>query len=306
MAAFVPRPEVTIRRASRARRPSGAIILLATFLVAEVGAAPPSTPVPDGEALFVLHCADCHGRTGRGDGPDAFLFTPPPRNLRKDFLEDHDTQRLVRRILDGAALQLPFDPKALRAHANDTEAIVAHLHVIPQQDWRLIALGQRLYLTRCQACHGVFGRAAPGTAGSAGRMPPDLSTTAAKFRREADLLAAVRHDRPGMTRIPPLPDESDARALVAFVRVFSPGFSAYSRYCAVCHGDDGHPAHVVEPARRPRVVFDAQYLKGRDPEALRVAVWHMLEDSKLMMPHFRGALSESGARAIIEYLRGTH
>jgi hypothetical protein len=31
----------------------------------------------------------------------------------------------------------------------------------------------------------------------------------------------------------------------------------------------------------------------------------MLDESKLLMPHFRGALSEPGARAIIEYLRGT-
>jgi mono/diheme cytochrome c family protein len=254
----------------------------------------------------VFHCATCHGRTGRGDGPDALLFTPKPTDLHEGFLERHDTERLVRRILDGASLLLPFDPAALRVRADDTEALVAHLHAIPREDWRLIGRGQRIYMVHCQACHGIFGRAEAARPSASERVPPPLLSAAARRSLgDADLLAAVRHRRRGMTPIPALREEDDPQALAAFVRVLTPGFKLYSLYCADCHGYDGHPTHLVEPARRPRVIFDAQYLARRDPDGLRVAVLHMLEESKPTMPHFRGELSESGARAIIEYLRGT-
>src|SRR4249919_104142 len=35
----------------------------------------------DGPALYRQRCADCHGRTGRGDGPFAGLLDPRPRDF---------------------------------------------------------------------------------------------------------------------------------------------------------------------------------------------------------------------------------
>lgn len=36
----------------------------------------------EGEAQYQRHCAVCHGKTGAGDGPAAFLLRPRPRNFR--------------------------------------------------------------------------------------------------------------------------------------------------------------------------------------------------------------------------------
>jgi mono/diheme cytochrome c family protein len=283
----------------RSTRPWVGWALIATLIIGRDGRAADPNP-PDGEALYLSRCGDCHGRDGRGDGPDAFLFSPPPRDLHDGFLEQHETRQLVRRILDGAIMALPFDPKELRARADESEAIVGHLETLPDRDWRQIARGQRIYLTRCQGCHGIYGHVELG----AQKAPPDLS--AREFQRarsDAHLLATVRE---GHRETPPSPiirDDRDARAVVAFVRALSPGFELYSRYCAVCHGADGRPARVVEPLRRPTVAFDRAYLAGHDPERLRVRVWHMLEENKPMMPHFRGDLDEGEARAIVDHLR---
>jgi mono/diheme cytochrome c family protein len=34
-----------------------------------------------GKALFEVHCTSCHGDTGKGDGPDAMMYTPEPADL---------------------------------------------------------------------------------------------------------------------------------------------------------------------------------------------------------------------------------
>ncbi len=37
--------------------------------------------VPSGRALYLAHCASCHGTTGRGDGPLAATLSRPPADL---------------------------------------------------------------------------------------------------------------------------------------------------------------------------------------------------------------------------------
>jgi mono/diheme cytochrome c family protein len=107
-----------------------------------------------------------------------------------------------------------------------------------------------------------------------------------------------------MKPIPAAPGDAEARALVAFVRVLSPGFELYSRHCAACHGEDGRPqSEFVDSRQRPTVVFDRSWLARRDPTQLRAAVSHMLEQRTPGMPHFRRTLSEAEVRAILRYLR---
>ena len=279
-----------VRRPSRRNRVRGAVALVVALLAVDTAAAPAPTPAADGEALYVSQCATCHGRGGRGDGPDAFLFTSKPRNLRDGFLDRYKTHDLVRRILDAESLPLPLDVDVLRARVDEIEALVAHLRSIPVGNWRLTTHGQRIFLDRCQSCHGSYGRPEGKGLADPDRPPADLSSN--EFQRSVDdrqLLLAVRHGRPGMPAIPLLRDDDDARALVAYVRALSPGFELYERYCAVCHGTDGHPGHVVEPSRRPSVVFDREYFAHHDLDRLRVTVWHMLDEKKPMMPHFRGS-----------------
>lgn len=259
---------------------------------------------PDGAELYFRYCASCHGIGGHGDGPDASLFLPRPRNLREGITADRETSELVKLILDGARRPLALDPQALRARLTDTAAIAAHIETIPDINWRLATRGQYLYLDRCKTCHGPFGRP-PWTDD---RSPPrDLSTPAfQQSTNDDELIRAVRHGNRGMPAIPAVRSDADARALVAFVRLLSPGFELYSRHCATCHGDDGRPQREFVSARqRPSVVFDRAWLARRDPAQLRAAVSHMLEERHPGMPHFRRTLTEPEARAIVRYLRRT-
>lgn len=47
---------------------------LAAYAVAQQG------DIGKGKALYLEHCAACHGKEGKGDGPDAKDLNPKPRN----------------------------------------------------------------------------------------------------------------------------------------------------------------------------------------------------------------------------------
>jgi mono/diheme cytochrome c family protein len=273
-----------------------------SWLVAATGRAEPL----DGRMLYLQQCARCHGMSGKGDGPDAALFSSPPSNLRAGFLDTHSTADVVRRVLDGRREQLALDLPDLRAHAADTETVVAYLQRLPDIDWPVVDAGQTLFVARCADCHGVFGRPGPDVALPPGvRRPRDLSDPA--FQRatsEADMIIAVRHGRDGMPALTPRLSEEQARQAAAFVRLLSPGYLTYASYCAPCHGDHGiGTGSFAESYAAPTVIFDAAYFARRDPEELRASAWHMLRAHRPAMPHFRGTLSEAQARAIVAYLK---
>ncbi|HEY2386280.1 MAG TPA: c-type cytochrome [Candidatus Binatia bacterium] len=259
----------------------------------------------DGKQLYAHHCASCHGPSGRGDGPDAGLFATPPRDLRGGFLAKYTTDDLVKRVRNGTPLVLALDVPALRARATEVEALAAHLERLPAVDWRVVERGEEVFVDRCEICHGRSGQ--PG-----GSLPPgvhaprDLTDPAfQKDLRDDQVATAIRdghHDMPGL--VPRVP-ESDLPALLAYIRLLSPGYVLYDRYCAACHGDDGRGTGTfTEATVRPSVVFDRAYFRRRDPEQVRAAVWHMLDTQRPAMPHLRRKLTAQQARAIIAYLRG--
>lgn len=275
----------------------------AVMLVLAV-AVPATAEIEDGQALYVRHCESCHGVTGRGDGPDAILFSTPPRDLQSGFLDRYPTDDLVRRIRSGVPLQLALDLPALRARAGDVEAIAAHLERLPGVAWRRVEVGQAIYLDRCELCHGPHGK--PELTGPHGaRVPRDLGDAAFQRRLDDDDLAELlRHGRRGMPAIEPPVHPRELPDLLAFVRLLSPGYTLYDRYCAACHGDDGRGSgSFAEEGARPTVVFDRAYFRRRDPEQVRAAVWHMLDTQRPVMPHFRDALTVAEARAVVAYLK---
>jgi mono/diheme cytochrome c family protein len=258
----------------------------------------------DGGRLYTLHCERCHGITGRGDGRDAEVFLTPPRDLRSGFLTLYPTDVLVRRIREGIPLVLALDLKALRARAGDVEAIAAHLERLPELDWRQIEEGQAVYLDQCELCHGVYGKSS-FTLPTGARSPRDLSDPRSQEQMsETHLREVVRH---GWRRTP-APDPISARettSLIAFVRLLSPGYEAYDRFCASCHGEDGRGSgSFAEHGSYPTVVFDRAYFRRRNPEHVRAAIWHMLDTQRPAMPHLHDALTESEAHAIVDHLKG--
>lgn len=260
---------------------------------------------PDAAAAYREHCAACHGDRARGDGPDAAMFVRRPRDLREGVLERYPVADLVRSVRDGKSLALELDPKALQERADEVEALVAHLRRLPSINWDLVGHGEEVWVARCEPCHGRSGR--PGATRPPGvqRAPRDLSDPG--FQRDtpdAELAELVRHGRRGMPAIPALTTgDEDVRALIAYIRLLSPGYILYERYCASCHGDDGRADDIVDPGFAPTIVFDRAYLARQDAEQLRRQVWHMLARQRPAMPHLRERLSEAEARAIIEYVK---
>src|SRR5262245_42794652 len=207
--------------------------ILCFLLTVTAGAEPPA---PDGKALYGAHCGTCHGMAGRGDGVDAGLFLAHPRKHREGFVRRYDDDQLVDRILDGVPLALELDPKAFRRHLTELDDVIAHLERIPDVNWKLVEPGQELYVDRCEQCHGPYGRPPDDFAGLVA-PPADLSRP--EFQRshgDEELIQIVRRGHKLMPAIPAVRSDADARALLAYLRLLSPGFDTYSRYCAACHG----------------------------------------------------------------------
>lgn len=45
-----------------------------------------------GRAVFAAHCVECHGASGKGDGPAALTLTPRPRNFTSGRYKFHSTE----------------------------------------------------------------------------------------------------------------------------------------------------------------------------------------------------------------------
>ena len=259
---------------------------------------------PNGQRLYLQQCAPCHGVSGHGDGPNAAIFSSKPRDLRGDFLAKYSTDDLVRRVLDGRRLELALDLPAMRARAADVESLIAYMRRLPEVDWRTADQGSAVYISRCEICHGTYGRST-GSLPPGVRAPRDFSDPAFQdAMSDRELLHAVRHGSAGMPALTPRVTEEQARQVVAFVRLLSPGFTTYSQYCADCHGSHGiGTGSFAETTAAPTVMFDRAYFARHDREALRGDVWHMLDEHQPSMPHFRGVISRAQAQAIIAALK---
>src|SRR5262249_10081466 len=149
------------------------------------------------------------------------------------------------------------------------------LERLPTVDWRLVERGEELFVDRCEICHGRNGQAGHGSYPPAGvHAPRDLSDPAfQKDLRDEQVATAVRDGHRNMPALMPRVPQGDLPALVAYVRLLSPGYVLYDRYCAACHGDDGRgTGSFAEATMRPSVIFDQAYFRQRDPEQVRAKI----------------------------------
>ncbi len=255
-----------------------------------------------GRRLYLLNCARCHGADATGDGPDGRSLEARPADLRRsDLLSTQTDEQLLARIREGQPRIRLVSPSPLRS--TETEALEEFLRGIPSVPWPLADTGRALYLSRCEDCHGRYGHGDGAGLDSSRRAPRDLSDPSFQHQvtdRELGLL--VRHAKPGMPKLHPRRSEADAPALVSFVRLLSPGYELYYRYCVSCHGPHGRSGEG-KAGGRPRFVFDERYFRSLYAEELRERIWHMLRGVKPEMPHFEATLSPGDVRAILAYLR---
>lgn len=285
------------------------VALVTTLFAARPAAAAPDagTAAPDGRALYLQSCAPCHGVAGKGDGPEASSFAPAPPDLHAGDLASLDEQQMVAKLRDGLPLTLGSDPRALRERLGHLEEITGHLQKLPSIDWPTVDRGAALYEKSCAACHGSFGQPIDAAALPKGvqKPPRDLRDPAfQKATSDEQLIADMQHGKSAMPAIPATREPRQARDLVVFIRLLSPGFETYSYYCAPCHGDDGRGHGVFATGKNaPPLPFDRAWVAKQDPEQLRIHVTHMLSLHGPTMPHFRGTLDDAQLRAIVRYVK---
>jgi mono/diheme cytochrome c family protein len=113
---------------------------LLAALAAILSCATAAAAEPDGAALFMNHCAACHGTTGEGDGPVAGLMSITVPNLRTlarrsggELPEDR-----IAAYIDGRApnqahggRQMPIWGDVFRvSQAGDEEVVAARIKVL--------------------------------------------------------------------------------------------------------------------------------------------------------------------------------
>ncbi len=106
-------------------------ILIAALLIPLAIAAPPASAA-ETEQVFKFYCAQCHGLTGKGDGPNVTKgFPVSPRNFTNakemDKLTDADIKNV---ILDGGpamSKSAMMPPWSKTIGAAEVDGLVKHL-----------------------------------------------------------------------------------------------------------------------------------------------------------------------------------
>jgi mono/diheme cytochrome c family protein len=143
------------------------------------------TPAQHGKTVYDAHCVECHGDSGRGDGPAAAFLRPRPRDLTSGRFKirstetgnvptDDDLTRSVRQGLYGTSMP-PWDRVLSDTDIHD---VVEYLKTLAPQFVSAspkaidstpntpsspdsIARGQNVYTKlQCGKCHGDDGRGA--------------------------------------------------------------------------------------------------------------------------------------------------
>jgi mono/diheme cytochrome c family protein len=148
-----------------------------------------------GRAVYLAHCVECHGTSGRGDGPAAAFLTPRPLDFTSGKYKirstptgvqptDDDLTRSIRDGLPGSAMPAWKDVlsdaqiravvdyiKSLSPRFDNPPPVPVRVAAGPPTSAARLDRGRQVYDTlQCGKCHGVDGR---GTGAVAIRLQDD-------------------------------------------------------------------------------------------------------------------------------------
>jgi mono/diheme cytochrome c family protein len=274
-------------------------------------AAIPAHRLTQGEVRYIRHCAGCHGADARGGGAIGKALEVQPRNLRSADLLRNSDDELVVRILHGKSLPVLVNPKALPASEEEVSAILAHMRRLPTLSWGQVEAGESVYDSLCLTCHGIYGRGDGSLVSTLPAPPRDLSTPPYQQQvSDDDLLKLISEGKGAMPGSGDVLSLDDRKAVVTFVRMLSPGYELYDRYCVGCHGTRGKapdPALLdvlgFPSSQKMPPAFDRAYFQSHTDEQLRPKITHMVKLNRVAMPHFAGELTAEQVREVVRYLR---
>ena len=175
-----------------------------------------------GAAVYQEQCAQCHGPTGRGDGPKAkHLQGPAPASLAdRDAMSTVSPLDVYRKITLGVAgTAMPQFEETLSPE--DRWAVATYVATL-RADEGLVREGEGRYATTCASCHGATGGGDGLLAATLSVRPPALRDLAVQGRfTDRELEELILQGRPG-TAMPGFArtlDPGDAARIVAFLRV---------------------------------------------------------------------------------------
>ena len=175
-----------------------------------------------GAAVYQEQCAQCHGASGRGDGPKAKqLQGPPPASLAdRQAMSAVSPLDVYRKLTLGVAgTAMPQFEETLSPE--DRWAVATYVATL-RADEGLVREGEGRYATTCASCHGATGGGDGPLAATLSVRPPALRDLAVQGRfTDRELEELILRGRPG-TAMPGFArtlDPGDAAKIVAFLRV---------------------------------------------------------------------------------------
>ncbi len=262
---------------------------------------------PSGAVLYQRECGGCHGPAGHGDGGEAPTFVVAPRDLQADLLAKYTPDDAAARIRRSRLRILEIDLEVVETRRKRmVEELATYLQKLPDVDWPRARRGADIYARSCESCHGPLARPVTPTALQRSDPRPTSAPPRPDFQKalgDAELLASARGKHPEVKGFAPLARDDDARALLVYLRLLTPGFARYAQWCAGCHGDEGRGdgpfATGIDKPKRP---IDRAYLDALGPGVLRRASMHLMTEDEALLPHYQRELTVEQAHMIVTAL----
>ena len=105
-----------------------ALGLLAIGIPLSASQAQQPSPIDQGKAVYMGHCAGCHGFDGGGHGPAATGMTPPPTNFKTATVASLSDNTIQQAVLVGKGPVMRGYSTILTA--SDINALVRHLRTL--------------------------------------------------------------------------------------------------------------------------------------------------------------------------------